>query len=157
MTTPKKAHTSRRSQEPYRWLGAGAVTLGLGVAMTTGHGIALAEPTSDGGTAGATAGPAGDPAVDVNCTPFQKHRRSCMWCGTPSMPITFNNNKTRPHQTSGNPLFIPITRALFTMIDSRNPRVASAAAILWCRTWASLGEGAGNVLAVGPYLPVRAP
>ena len=40
----------RHAREPYRWLGIGAVTLGLGVAMTTGHGIALAEPTSDGGT-----------------------------------------------------------------------------------------------------------
>ena len=39
----------RRDPQAYRnWLGAGAVTLGLGAAMATGQGVALADDTSDG-------------------------------------------------------------------------------------------------------------
>ena len=35
-------------REPYRWLGAGAVTLGLGVALASGAGVAHADDASSG-------------------------------------------------------------------------------------------------------------
>jgi hypothetical protein len=38
--------TERRQREAYVWLGTGAVTLGLGVALTAGSGVAQADTTS---------------------------------------------------------------------------------------------------------------
>lgn len=46
----RRKHADRR--EPYRWLGAGAVTIGMGLAMANGAGIAHAE---EGGSEGSSA------------------------------------------------------------------------------------------------------
>ncbi|MCV7185701.1 hypothetical protein H7J56_27535 [Mycolicibacterium murale] len=39
----RAAHRAKPRREPYRWLGAGAVTLGLGIAITNGAAVAHAE------------------------------------------------------------------------------------------------------------------
>ena len=36
----------RAGREPYRWLGAGAVSLGMGMALASGTGIAHADSTA---------------------------------------------------------------------------------------------------------------
>ena len=48
---PKGAHRAKAChREPYGWLGAGALTLGMGAALASGSGIAHADPTHTGGS-----------------------------------------------------------------------------------------------------------
>lgn len=54
---PRTARKQRR--QPYAWLGAGAVTLGLGAAMVGGAAVAAADTSTDAGLS-ATASPAND-------------------------------------------------------------------------------------------------
>lgn len=46
----KHRASTQRHLEPYAWLGAGAITLGLGAAMASGAGIANADAGTDGGS-----------------------------------------------------------------------------------------------------------
>jgi hypothetical protein len=47
----KGVHRAKaRHREPYSWLGAGALTLGVGAALASGSGIARADGTHTGGS-----------------------------------------------------------------------------------------------------------
>ncbi|MCV7344595.1 Calx-beta domain-containing protein [Mycolicibacterium rhodesiae] len=52
---PKRGSRRGRRRQPYGWLGVGALSLGVGAALTTGSGLAHAD-TADGGGASSTGG-----------------------------------------------------------------------------------------------------
>lgn len=64
-----QATRKHRRLRPYAWLGAGAVTLGLGASMVGGAGVAFADTGADTGGSKATAsGPAGPPGSDTGAS-----------------------------------------------------------------------------------------
>jgi hypothetical protein len=64
-TNPRRTKGRHRRQKPrpndtyVNWLGAGAVTMGLGAAIATGQGIAAAQPGSDASSSASSGDAAG--------------------------------------------------------------------------------------------------
>ncbi len=65
MSRAARARTTRRRIQPYAWLGAGAVTFGLGAAMVGGTAVAFADagPDSGASTTSVASESAGTPAL----------------------------------------------------------------------------------------------
>lgn len=66
MSRVARSRGKGRRIQPYAWLGAGAVTLGLGAAMVSGAAVAFAETGADEGPAAASAGPATETSAAPN-------------------------------------------------------------------------------------------
>lgn len=59
-------HRRRAHRQPYGWLGAGALTVGLGAALTAGSGVACADSTDAGGSAAGNHSSAGSATTTLS-------------------------------------------------------------------------------------------
>jgi hypothetical protein len=67
--------SARRRRQPYAWLGAGAVTFGLGAAMVGGTAVAFADTGADS-SAGSSASAARDSSASKSDAPTQRASRT---------------------------------------------------------------------------------
>ena len=101
-----------RHLEPYAWLGAGAITLGIGTALASGSGVAHADDTTSAGSASAssTSGDSGAPArttsggsARMSSTDEDSTTASDPAPGTPSIGQPGDLNSSTPSSTAPTP------------------------------------------------------
>ncbi len=128
MSNANRKRTNRGRIQPYAWLGAGAVTLGLGAAMVGGTAVAFAETGNDAGNASTSSE---KPAADSQSSSSAKtERRAAHSARRDASAGADNSGASAPvHRGSSNvdvPDALPTVTETASVPDNNKPLPAAA-------------------------------
>lgn len=129
MSHATRKRTARRRIQPYAWLGAGAVTLGMGAAMVGGTAVAYAGTDADPGPSASSSDKAGDDSS--GSAKSQAPRRGTQGARGKVADSTASDNAASPHRGRGadvaeTPDLPTVETDSAPAIEKNSPRPAAA-------------------------------